>query len=128
MHCPRDRKALTRVTHELPGGAVEALTCPACTGNWLEAEALRSVERVVDVTLLGWIRLPGVETQAMMLFCPRCPGQKPMDKVVSERDQRVVMDLCPDCRGVWLDYGELEAIHTKGLLSAIADLFKLVAD
>ncbi len=128
MKCPRDQKPLTAVTHEAAGVAVRALFCDTCTGHWLESDALKSVEQVVDIRLLDWKHLPGIETQGRILFCPRCPGQKPMDKVVSQRDQRVVMDLCPTCRGVWLDYGELEAIQSKGLLSAIADVLRFIKD
>ena len=37
------------------------------------------------------------------LRCPKCHG----DLVVYER-QGIVVDQCVDCRGVWLDRGELE--------------------
>ena len=37
------------------------------------------------------------------LRCPKCHG----DLVVYER-QGIVVDQCRDCRGVWLDRGELE--------------------
>jgi uncharacterized protein len=36
--------------------------------------------------------------------CPRC--EKP---VLDERERNgVTVDVCPECRGVWLDRGELE--------------------
>ena len=37
--------------------------------------------------------------------CPRC--QSPLNE--RERDG-VVLDLCPSCRGIWLDRGELEKL------------------
>jgi uncharacterized protein len=37
------------------------------------------------------------------LRCPKCHG----DLVVYER-QGIVVDQCRDCRGIWLDRGELE--------------------
>ena len=49
-----------------------------------------------------------------------------MEKIVSERDQRVVMDICHGCESVWLDRGELEAIQQKGLLGTLADIIKVV--
>ena len=103
-----------------------AYTCAQCTGHWLGLEDLRKAEQVVDVKLVHWKHLPGIETQGMTLFCPACPGQKVMDKVVSLRDQRVVMDVCGTCNGVWLDYGELEAIQGKGLLSSLADIISFL--
>jgi hypothetical protein len=38
--------------------------------------------------------------------CPRCDAG-----VLDERErQGVVVDVCPSCRGVWLDRGELEKL------------------
>lgn len=39
------------------------------------------------------------------LLCPACR----VDLVMSER-QRIEIDYCPKCRGVWLDRGELDKI------------------
>ena len=39
------------------------------------------------------------------LVCPHCR----VDLVMSER-QRVEIDYCPKCRGIWLDRGELDTI------------------
>lgn len=38
--------------------------------------------------------------------CPVCPG---VDLKMAER-QGVEIDYCPECRGVWLDRGELDKI------------------
>ena len=38
--------------------------------------------------------------------CPTCPET---NLVLSER-QGIEIDYCPDCRGVWLDRGELDKI------------------
>lgn len=38
--------------------------------------------------------------------CPVCTGT---DLVMSER-QGVEIDYCPNCRGIWLDRGELDKI------------------
>ena len=51
------------------------------------------------------------------MLCPRCPDRTLTEK---ERDG-VTLDLCPECRGVWLDRGELERIlsRTRTELDAI---------
>ena len=42
------------------------------------------------------------------MMCPRCNTT-----VLDERErQGVVVDVCPSCRGVWLDRGELEKLMT----------------
>lgn len=38
--------------------------------------------------------------------CPTCPDTR---LVISER-KGIEIDYCPDCRGVWLDRGELDKI------------------
>jgi uncharacterized protein len=41
--------------------------------------------------------------------CPRCE-----DAELSERErQEVKVDVCPGCRGVWLDRGELEKLMAQ---------------
>jgi Zn-finger nucleic acid-binding protein len=41
--------------------------------------------------------------------CPRCP-----DRVLDERVREgVTVDTCPECRGIWLDRGELERLVSK---------------
>lgn len=41
-----------------------------------------------------------------------CPVCKTTKLVISDR-QGVEIDYCPDCRGVWLDRGELDKIIEK---------------
>ncbi len=55
------------------------------------------------------------QTQAQGLLCPHCR----VDLVMSER-QRVEIDYCPKCRGVWLDRGELDTIIERAVAEARA--------
>ncbi len=126
MKCPRCLKPLTDASIDAAGVSVDAKDCRECTGHFIALKDLKVVEAVVDIKLLKWRNMPGIETQGRVLFCPRCPGVKPMDKIVSERDQRVVMDVCHTCDGVWLDRGELEGIQQRGLLGALADVIDLL--
>lgn len=43
--------------------------------------------------------------------CPRCTGPQLMER---DRDG-ITVDICPDCRGVWLDRGELEKLVQRAL-------------
>lgn len=43
-----------------------------------------------------------------MMTCPRCD----VPLTVSQR-QGVETDVCPECRGVWLDRGELDKIINR---------------
>lgn len=126
MKCPRCLVPMAAARLDLGGLIIDAHDCFQCTGHFIGFTDLKAVESVVDVRLLKWRNLPGIETQGRILFCPKCPGSKPMDKIVSERDRRVVMDVCHGCESVWLDRGELEAIQQKGLLGTLADIIAFV--
>lgn len=43
--------------------------------------------------------------------CPTCPDVK---LVMTDR-QGIEIDYCPDCRGVWLDRGELDKLIEKSV-------------
>jgi Zn-finger nucleic acid-binding protein len=46
----------------------------------------------------------------------KCPVCKTNDLIMSDR-QGVEIDYCPECRGVWLDRGELDKIIERSLPS-----------
>ena len=45
--------------------------------------------------------------------CPTCPE---VTLVMADR-QGIEIDYCPQCRGVWLDRGELDKLIEKSVLS-----------
>ncbi len=42
----------------------------------------------------------------------KCPTCKEPNLVISER-RGIEIDYCPDCRGIWLDRGELDKLLEK---------------
>jgi uncharacterized protein with PIN domain len=55
------------------------------------------------------------ERKSHYMRCPKCGGH-----LMTEEFHRVQIDRCPDCHGVWLDQGEIDAVmahEDKGLLS-----------
>ena len=47
----------------------------------------------------------------------KCPACKDVTLTMSER-QGIEIDYCPQCRGVWLDRGELDKLLERALASA----------
>ncbi|MBN3821461.1 hypothetical protein G3N57_35310, partial [Paraburkholderia sp. Se-20369] len=43
----------------------------------------------------------------------KCPVCKTPDLLIAER-QSIEIDYCPECRGVWLDRGELDKLIARG--------------
>ncbi|HEY5491112.1 MAG TPA: zf-TFIIB domain-containing protein [Gemmatimonadaceae bacterium] len=69
----------------------------------LDAELIKAHRARLDAERLK------AERRAHYMKCPKCGG------TLKETDHgHVKIDVCPDCRGVWLDAGELEMIeHVK---------------
>ena len=47
----------------------------------------------------------------------KCPVCTDVNLVMSER-QNIEIDYCPECRGVWLDRGELDKIIERSISSS----------
>jgi hypothetical protein len=75
----------------------------------LEAERLE--RKKAEVSKLA----EDAERKSHYLRCPKCGGH-----LVTEEFHRVQIDRCPDCHGLWLDQGEIDAVmkfEDRGLLS-----------
>lgn len=53
----------------------------------------------------------------------KCPNCADTNLVMSER-QGVEIDYCPNCRGIWLDRGELDKIIEKAISSEKGNNFQ----
>lgn len=108
-----DRGAMTRAACPRCGGKLEILReggypreqCAACGGTWLDSGDLT---RAVGVSRR--IRLPDEGPVHLDIRCVRCPNQVLVELPYPGTD--VSIDVCPDCRGVWLDPGELDRLRT----------------
>lgn len=94
---------------------VEFEGCPRCRGIWLDLEKLR---RLKDRAGGGWHNLrwmddeieaiEGAEGALSDRKCPKCDDQRLVATTLG--DSQVVVDVCPGCRGIWLDGEEFEQI------------------
>jgi len=50
----------------------------------------------------------------------KCPCCKDMQLIVSDR-HGIEIDYCPNCRGVWLDRGELDKLIERSITSLPAE-------
>ena len=108
MNCPRCQTELqTRSTD-----GVEIDECPSCQGIWFDADELRQVKDKADPDLNWmdfelWKHADRFHVAAKPVDCPKCSERL----VAIEYDQTgVEVNFCAQCRGVWLDAGELEKI------------------
>jgi Zn-finger nucleic acid-binding protein len=102
MICPRcERDGLTG--YQLPGSRVRVDLCPHCKGIWLQRRELERAapEAVKDLR-------PPPDAAPARSRCPACGNEL----VSFQYPQTYVnVDICPKCRGVWLDHNELKEIR-----------------
>jgi Zn-finger nucleic acid-binding protein len=106
MKCPKC-KAETLSEFKIEGVRIDR--CTQCDGAWFDAhelgELLAEDARQVAALRRGSTNevLDDVKGQ-----CPRDGGS--LLRVYSALDKSVVLDACPDCRGIWLDGGEFDRL------------------
>ncbi len=104
VDCPKCQVRLNEIDAEVPGRKVMIDACPKCNGIWLDKGELKQV--IGDRKLADYLTKDiGTKTESP-LVCPRCGGL--MDY---EHAEDVEVDVCLDCRGVWLDAGELSELQ-----------------
>ncbi|MGH7887227.1 MAG: zf-TFIIB domain-containing protein [Candidatus Binatia bacterium] len=106
MNCPKCK------SESLANFKIDDVTvdrCSFCDGVWFDAHELGQLlaEDAEQVALLrrGDAR---EEFDGKKGFCPRDAGE--LLRVYSAVDRTVIIDACPDCRGIWLDGGEFEKL------------------
>lgn len=116
MRCPADGAQLTERRYE---DDIRVDLCPACRGAWLDPGELEAIEeaherdhaeelgRMVD---LGYNAYElARQKSGRTLRCPRCGAE--MEAREYARCSQVMIDVCPEDHGIWLDRGELEALE-----------------
>jgi len=90
--------------------------CPRCHGLWLYADKLRELRDKVEDASLPSLRWMNEELDAIgkahavpgRRRCPVCVDGKLLATTFG--DTGILIDWCPTCKGVWLDYHELQEI------------------
>lgn len=103
MDCPKCAgKRLEAATVK----GIEVDQCPACRGVWFDEQELSRLLATTPEELKPIARGRGDAAQDTRPG--RCPRDaQPLMRVRSARQPAVVVDVCPRCRGLWLDGGEL---------------------
>ena len=106
MNCPRCWVAMNKEEVDVLGPNIIIDVCPTCQGIWFDNNELKKI--------LGNRKLANFLTQHIgtqsksKLVCPRCGGLMDL-----EYAEDVEIDVCLNCHGAWLDYGELERLKEK---------------
>ena len=102
-------RAAPRLEPETHRSGPTVARCPSCRGAFVEHEALVTIENRTRTDRTGradFRRTFDPPTDA--IACPSCQGE------TTRREWSigtlVFVDVCVECRGVWLDSGELETL------------------
>ena len=123
MNCPVCKEPM--VVLEL--NQVEIDYCTACGGIWLDAgelELLLGNSKNKDDLLNSFV--PDKKTKERKIRCPIC--LKKMNKVLCGRENKVLIDKCPDNDGLWFDRGELYQIVKMGGLGDNDKVTRMLRD
>jgi Zn-finger nucleic acid-binding protein len=113
MECP----ACHRTLRSKSAGGVTADVCSnGCGGVWFDQGEFRKFDEPNEVAgeaFLNIPRDPDVRVDTSRRYrCTKCPDSVLMRHFSSAR-QTVVVDECPTCAGMWLDFGELGQIRSE---------------
>src|SRR5678816_2999230 len=110
MKCPACNKTLRE---KGAGGITLDMCYGGCGGIWFDASELENVNDRAAATLHTIWQIPSrIKPPGEPRSCPRCPEQVLERKWFSDA-QKVEIDQCPKCGGIWLDDGEFSSIYAE---------------
>lgn len=114
LSCPRCTSPMSsRIAVPRPGASrVRADFCERCGGTWLDERELAEVGDELGGLPFRMSEVIAAGTAGKgIASCPRC-ARTPIEVALLD----VSIDVCPGCRGVWLDGTEYEALARASAL------------
>lgn len=106
MNCPKCRNAM----HEISFEGVVLDFCDSCQGIWFDKDELAfTMELSTDISDISEVQKDARTTEH---DCPRCGSPQKLEEMKFVRIQDLLLDRCPECKGIWVDKGELPKIET----------------
>lgn len=114
LKCPRDGQALVARVYE---AKIEVDGCNTCKGTWLDKGELESIQATVERDYAEALARPHDSLREVAISakargpiqCPKCNAE--MTARPYGMGSQIVIDVCPDDCGIWLDEGELAALE-----------------
>ena len=108
LRCPRDKTLMTEVHR----GEAYLDECPQCGGTFFDqGEMFAALGLHADPSYWDRPECQGGMADAP-IHCPRCDGHMVLQTV--QQGDKVELDRCGHCQGIWLDRGEAERIMAIG--------------
>jgi Zn-finger nucleic acid-binding protein len=95
--------------HEVNFEGVVLDFCDACHGIWFDADELAfTAELATDIPEIAAVKKDARTTPHT---CPRCGEPQKLEEMKFLQAQELLVDRCPQCKGIWIDKGELPKIE-----------------
>ncbi len=101
MNCPKCKNSELR-ENKVKGDKILVDLCRDCKGIWFDRNELESLLKISVKT----IKIPS-HARKQAFHCPRC--RQPL-YVFSYPHTMVIVEMCPQCEGIWLDANEFKEI------------------
>ena len=107
--CPRCDHALTETDY----GGIRVDGCHGCGGVWFDGHELTvATQQSAGLHHLEQQFAPGTSDQRrQQMSCPNCPVE--LVAFQFPHSPGITLDGCPQCKGIWVDDGELTAIADR---------------
>lgn len=107
-------------------GNIELDCCPDCKGIWFDDRELKQLDDAKETLgsmLPAFLDVPlSSNAEPNIRFCPKCVNANGEPEVLCRRsydvEDRVEVEQCLRCSGIWLDPGELVRIRAQYETSA----------
>jgi Zn-finger nucleic acid-binding protein len=110
MNCPACKSPLRE---KGASGMTLDICYGGCGGIWFDATELERVSAQSATALHSIWSVPVSNVKRTEpRMCPRCPDQILARKWFSD-SQKVEIDQCPRCGGIWLDAGEFSQVYQE---------------
>jgi len=118
MKCPACKNPLRE---KGAGGMALDVCYGGCGGIWFDPAELESVNTRSATTLHTVWQAPPHKQVVLTepRFCPRCPDLV-LDRRWFSAAEKVEIDQCPKCGGIWLDAGEFTRVYEEIKGAAVA--------
>jgi uncharacterized protein len=123
MICPRCKNELNKRTMMDFKYFINVDHCSSCGGIWFDNGELARLEKTIEPKFVEFRTIPDQHDQMDILSCPYCNVRQVLQKAEHPRDKKVIIDYCPECKGIWLDGGELKAIREENWMITLGRFF-----
>ncbi len=120
VNCPKCNEPM----RPLRAGDITVDRCEKCYGLWLdkgERMKLLKDKSLVNAVDIGSEKLGKEQDEIREINCPRC--DEPMEHITDRAQKHIGFELCRECKGSFLDAGELRDISEFTISERIKALF-----